>query len=1748
MTDSTSQAAAAPPAGGDVDVDATQLEGGSYELIRTRLIAVGADLAAKADTLNAQREETFGTTHLSVVSNRNVRTDNNCVPRDIVSVADHLVFGFNVFVGLRSTITPEDVFQVHELSESLPGKPLDAVPGLFDAPRFREDFAELYKYYKKARLLHLVRTETHLLAVFGTGDNVFDVRVFRWHLDAAGRPSYVDNRGERDYSFPPSHDFEWDDTTRDDHRAGTHPHVSVLEEVFVETVGGDLTIKVEDNTATGRGVYAEPVADATQSLADARIQFCKVGVLVLLRILPYGEAVWRYLVFNTRTQDVQRVDAIGQACVQLPEDQGIIFPGGYYLQTGESKVFDADIADLEYQRALRSPNGEDVLYVFYHRVHGRSVLLPYNLIRKEVANPIHCHGYTLFSDGRMVVFRSVSDEPTRVHPMQVWQTPFVSAEHAAAAPDDGSFLAKVGNSELVRGISDVYTVKRLIDAQTPSRRGYEDLIRAANRVLDTYYWLSAEEVGDLATSLTSARETTQLIVGEFAKVVALRSQAEVSVAALDDELSALVLSLAPNQWREVRPFMDALTALRKARGHAITLRDLRYVDLGRLDGIEARSVEAFDEVGTACVAFLLGADAFSSLVAQLEVVLSTVEGASKTTELEALAADVEATSVGLDVLTEIVGALEIDDPTARTQILEQISEVYSQVNRTRATVTARRTALAGAEARGQFAAQFQLLGQAVSSAVSMADTPDKCDVELTRLMVQLEEIEAQFSELDDYLEQLATKREEIVEAFGARKQALLDERQRRVANLSRAADRVLQGVGRRVAGLDDTDELNGYFASDPMVMKLRQIAQQLLDLGDSVKSDDLTARLGAARQTSLRGLRDRLDLFEGGTDVIKLGRHRFNVNTEPLELTLVPRDDRMVVHITGTDFYQGIEDERFEATRPFWTQQLVSETEDVYRAEYLAASLLFAAEEGRDGLSMAALHAAGATEDGLRNLTRDAASARYDEGYERGVHDADAARILARLVALHSTSGLLRYGPRPRALAGLFWAYQPHPAAATGWQRSARSLGRIVDMMGPTAGFLELEAELGRQIGELLTEAGIPTAAAESAAAGAYLARELARAQPVRFVAGAEAVALRDGLLAHLHERGQARLLEEDLRELATEDAGGLAAQWSLARAWLEAFCALSEDADSPPPALDEAAALLLTSIPGAPTTLDHEVSSALVSAEVSGLLGTHRRVTDGSLTLRFDAFYARLAEYVATRVPAYRAYRREVVGLLERERAKLRVDELQPRVLTSFVRNKLIDEVYLPLIGDNLAKQLGAAGESKRTDLMGMLLLISPPGYGKTTLMEYVANRLGLVFMKVNGPALGHSVTSLDPAEAPNATARQEVERINMAFEMGNNVMLYLDDIQHTHPELLQKFISLCDGQRRVEGVWRGRTQTYDLRGKKFCVIMAGNPYTESGEAFQIPDMLANRADTYNLGDVLSGKGVLFALSYIENSLTSNPVLQPLASREHADVYKLVAMARGEEIPTTELSHGYSAVELDEIKAVLQRLFRVQEVLLAVNQQYIESAGQEDAFRTEPPFKLQGSYRNMNKLAEKTVPVMTTGELESLIDDHYAGEAQTLTTGAEANVLKLRELRGVLSTEDQERWDDIRRGFARIKSMGGDEDDPVVRVVGSLATVGQQLAGIKAVLDKLQGRKVDLNVSVSSPAGIEEVLAEQVAFVRDSLRPLLDVVSSKLSEDAELDEQLDEVLELAQSLDDRLKKGLRARIVKTKAAPAKKP
>ncbi|WP_185734879.1 DNA repair ATPase [Micromonospora globispora] len=1684
----------------------TPLDAGSYEVLRNRLAGQATELARRAERLNARRLEVFGSTELRLLSTERIRTEHNCVPRDIVSVGGLMLFGYNVFIGLKPETTVDDVFSLHRFARdratdaSIAGDESsgsdgagatggetdafrfdrvapDELPGLLRDPGFQRDFGELYRYYRQTRLLQLRKLDGRLLAVFQTGPRTDDIRVLRWRIDTDGGVAYLDNRGERDHVFPPSHDFEWIETTREDHVLGRHPHISIQNEVFVETVGGTLTVKLENNTETGEGIYSEPVDEPLQSLADADVSWARVGPLILLRMRPYKEIEWRHLVFNTLTREVVRLDGIGPACQRLPEDHGIIFPGGYHLATGETRTFDTDVSDLEFERVVRSPNGEDVLYVFHARADGRSLLLPYNAIRKEVATPIPCHGFSLFDDGTLVVFRAISEEPTRVHPMQIWQTPYVSDAYAAAQPAGTGPLERVGNADLVRGISDCLSVARTVDGTAPTTGVYEALIAACARIADHYHWLGDADLGDPLAPLTELRRTAVAVLDEYEKVRALTEQARGALDETAERIASLVRRARGEAPLTADDWVKQLAGLRQARGHLETLRELRYVDRDRIDELAARLDEELTAAGRRAVDFLGRDDAFTGYQQDVERLAGQAAGIRTVAEATGIRDELAGRAEGLQTITDVVGGLDLADATVRTGILTRVGEVLGTVNRARAVLDNRRRELREVEGRAGFAAEFALLGQAVTGALAAADIAERCDEQLGRLLLRVEDLESRFGEFEDFLTELVTRRTEIYEAFSSRKQALLDERARRADRLVSSADRILVSVQRRVGTLSSLDEINTYFAADPMVGKLRAVVDELRTLGDPVRAEELDGRIRAARQEAGRGLRDRLDLYVDGGELIRLGRHRFAVNSQPIDVTVVPHDGGMAVAVTGTDYRAPVRDEEFARTRRFWDQLLVSESPQVYRAEYLATSILAAAEAGRDGLTVDGLRAAAADPADLRDLVRRFAEARYDEGYERGVHDHDATEILRALLRLHAGAGLLRYPPAARAAAQLFWRFGADEPARTGWTARAASLARARERFGrpdrrpvppgetadqPRAdsgdAIDRLHAELAAAVGRFLRDTGLAGPAAEADLAGEYLFEELA-GKPDGFVTGAGARVLLDRFRRALGgpQSRSAREFDADLRALD----GDLASRYQLVEAWLTAFLA-TDDGTLSGYDLPEAVAVELCG-----ADLPRHEAAATMSETVGGLLGAHPRIVGAAIELRLDETLARTRRFRTDVVPAYRDYQRRRNALVAAERDRLRLEEYRPKVMSAFVRNRLLDEVYLPLIGDNLARQLGATGDAKRVDQMGLLLLISPPGYGKTTLMEYVASRLGLVFVKVNGPALGSAVTSLDPADAPDATARQEVEKISFALELGNNVLLYLDDIQHTSPELLQKFISLCDAQRRMEGVWQGRTRTYDLRGKRFAVCMAGNPYTESGQRFRVPDMLANRADVWNLGDVLSGREEVFALSYIENALTSNPVLAPLSGRDRGDLELLVRMARGDDsVRADQLSHPYSPVELEQIVSVLRKLLRVQQVVLTNNQAYIASAAQSDASRTEPPFQLQGSYRNMNKLAERIVPVLTDEELEAVIDDHYLGEAQTLAAGAEANLLKLAELRGRLTPEPARRWAEVKAGYLRARALGGASDDPVDRAVGALGLLADRIGGVEAAIGRAADRE----------------------------------------------------------------------------------
>ncbi len=1627
-----------------------QLEEGTYEIIRNRLRKQGEELRRRVDLLNKSRKEVFGSIETTLIDTDRITTENNCLAVDMVPVGDNLLFGYNVTIGLKSKTSITDVFSIfYYKNRKFDRRSLEII----EDEKFISDFENLYEYYKNTKFVKFGVIGAHLYMVFQTGKEVDDIKAFKWLING-NKLEYKGNRSTHEFVFPEQHEFKWTKASRENYILGQHPHVSIEDIVFVETVGGDLTIKVEDNTDTGRGVYSEEVEHKNQNLDDAEIYYAIVGNIVVLKILPYQEQKYRYIVYNSKIQEALRIDSLEDSCVLLPDDHGLIFANGYYLQTGQHKLFDYERERLLFEFKQPSVNGEDYLYVFYCKECGEYVLLIYNVIEQKIETPIICHGFSIFENGELCYFKGDKEEKKH-HVLQVWQTPFMSSDMQAAA-DDNSFLFKIGNKDIVKAMAESNELMLLINKEDTYANLYLDLVKRATDIIDSYYWLGNKETYELIVPINEIRTSANSAISEYEKVTSIKKETNNRVKATQEKVTEIIRHISKQKFDNIDRYVGLLADLRNVRGEIISLKDLRYIDLSVVEELEKTVVEKTQRLSQDCVNFLLRKDSLDSYIKKVDEIKASVGKITKVKDGDEIAGQIVKVSGQLEMLIDIVSNLKIDDATQTTQIINNISSIYSGFNQIKTELKKKRKGLHAVEARAEFNSQIKLVEQGVVNYLDLCDTPGKTEEYLTKLMVQLEEIEGKFSDFDEFIGKVTQKREEVYNAFESKKVNLIESRNRRSSALLSSAERILKAIQNRISKFSDVNEINGYFASDLMIEKVRDVIANLKELDDSVKADDLQSKLKTIKEEAIRQIKDQRDLFEEGTNIIKFGNHKFSVNTQPLELTMVNKDDNMFYHLTGTNFFEQVKNENFLETKDVWTQHLISETNQVYRSEYLAYQIYKHSKDTKDKETPSPKELAEFTDNNLLEYIQKFMRLRYNEGYSKGLHDTDAMRVLKACLNVYQHADFLTYSSGARACAEYFWQYVLAKEEREQLDVNLKGAGAVLQVFPETSEFKKTIEGLKGQIAGFVENSHLfRTDDCDEAAE--YLFYEMSRGDS--FILSKGAKTLFADFQNYLKKNRIGKNFESSVKPLSKNPQQA----YSLIKNWLKAFVTetgkknLSEY-------INECGIILL-----AGSTEGKKYIDNTVKFELEDMKGVHPLIQDNKYEFDYNAYMQKLRHYEQVVVPKFESYNAMKKELQVEASEELRLNEFKPRVLSSFVRNKLIDKVYLPLIGNNLAKQIGAEGEGKRTDLMGMLLLISPPGYGKTTLMEYLASRLGIIFMKINGPSIGHSITSLDPSEASNAAAREELEKLNLAFEMGDNVMIYLDDIQHCNPEFLQKFISLCDAQRKIEGVYKGKSKTYDFRGKKVCVVMAGNPYTESGEKFRIPDMLANRADIYNIGDIIGDSDDEFKLSYIENSLTSNPVLSKIASKSQNDLYTLIQMALTGKKDGLEFESNHSPEEVNEYVNVLKKLIMVRNIILKVNTEYIRSAAQADDYRTEPPFKLQGSYRDMNKIAEKVLPVMNDKEMETLMLTHYQNEAQTLTTGAEANMLKFKELYEVITKEEKSRWEDIKESFCRnnkMRSMG--EDSQAAHLIMQMEEIAKGLLGIKTAL----GEGVEINRS----------------------------------------------------------------------------
>lgn len=1601
-----------------------ELDSGTYEIIKRRLQTQKDELVNRMNQLNTARKEVFNSTNFILKANQRITTENTCVARGIVALDDICIFGYNVHFGLRTEIKLDDVFSIYKFdgTQFIPQN-LD----LIQDDNFINDYQNLYKYYRDSIFSKFRITENYLYMIFQISKSADDLKAFKW-LIKDEKLIYQDDRSIHEVKMPAQFEFEWTKTNLDDRRLGKFPHVSVLDKVFIEALHGDITFKIENNTDSGKGIYSEKVTNLDQQLDDAEYYYADLGNMIAIRIKPYQED-FRAYVFNQRTKEVINLPSLNSSAILLPDNQGIIFSNGYYLQNGTHKIFDIALENVTFLKKIASPNGEDFLYVFTQRESNTFILMSYNIIQQFVETPIICNGFTIFKDGSLIYFRT-EEEATRHHQVQIWETPYMAVLNENSERKDDP-IYKVGNKQIVQAMAEMQEIVLLINKEDSYEGLYEDILRKSSSLVDSYFWINDESLKNLGEPLKQINEVANTAIDEFVKVQAQRKHAAELLEISEKKLEELTFKINSTIVETLDQLVNQLADARRLQGELIDLKNVRYVNIEKVDDLLENLSKITTDLSAKTIEFLLRDEALNPYEQKVAEQKLKVQEITKVFDAKAIEDANSNISTELELLIDILNSLKIEDATQTTKIIEKISLIFASLNEVRAQLTRKLNSLKSSEAIAEFSAQLTLLEQSVTNYLELSTSAEKVDEYYTKILVQLEELESKFSEFDDFVLKIADKRDEIIKAFNTRREQIVEQINKRTSSLEQIGLRVLKNIENKSKTFTTREDILSFYASDLMVDKIRQLIAELKTLNDISKAENLENLLKKSQEDSLRILRDKNELYVDGENIIALGKHKFSVNNQSLSLTLLNRNGEMFYHLTGTSFYQKVKNSEIANYQDIWEQELVSENKEVYRAEYLAYKTFLASQDQIDF--------------DAEKFILQTVEQNYSENYVKGVHNFDALQIYNAVKSMDEKMDLLRYEGNLRATAQLFWHYLPEERRNK-LNALIQSTHLVLKTFPNSKRFESVIDEIKNEFSTWKTTLDFTEIDAEEMAV--YLFKTFT--QYGKFALSESADHLKQEFIRLLESKKYLKEFQTDLEN----EQFSLVDRFYLILNWLHSFIDENENLHHSRKYIEETAASLLF------PKDEYELIFGKDVAEIEGLKGNHAVLNDGNIKIDYYDFMNKLRDFSSVKVLRFESFQKLKEQLSKNYEKELKINELEPKVLTSFVRNKLINEVYFPLIGNNLAKQLGAAGDNKRTARMGMLLLISPPGYGKTTLMEYLAKTMGLHFVKVNGPTIGHSITSIDPIEAKTSGEREELKKINLSFEMADNVMLYLDDIQHLNSEFLQKFISLADGQRKIDGIFEGESKTYDLRGKRFCILMAGNPYTESGSKFQIPDMLANRADVYNLGDVIGDTEHLFNLSLIENAAIENVHLEKIASKSFKDFYALIDFVQNGAEQLPDLEGNYLKQEVDNFIAVLKHILKIRNVVVKVNQNYILSAAMQDAYRTEPPFKMQGSYRNMSKLVTQVVPMMNDKEIDELILAHYESESQTLTADTESNLLKLKEISNLINESESKRWDEIKEIFQKNNKHGGLGKDE--KVFGQLLEFNENLEGIiKAIKGK---------------------------------------------------------------------------------------
>lgn len=1552
------------------------------------------NLDEKAKVINEQRKKE-NSIEQKVIGDVRYKTNQPSFASDVVYFNNKLIVGINPDFS-RINLTVNDIVPCYDLDGTT------CSDNFLDNEEFIQEIRKLVAYFKNVRVFKLSSENDSLYLTVSTNKEQTILKTFVWDLVRSGNGNDVVYRGEHNRNTIKNNGtVDWTIIRNEEMNYGYFPNKPILNTVFVFVGNGEICISKVNDTNKNRAVLKEKIS-SHQIVGDTKVHYSEQGDLILFKIEVLGEGERGYI-YNKVSGSIYRADGILSSLVLY--DNMMLFSNGYLIiNSDEFKEFNISI-DYHYQNFIKSPNGEDALFVFFNLKDQSYVLYPYNIVSQEISQYILANGYTIISDGTLVLSvhqKSVSE----THSFQMIQTPYLSQEvflEREQNREGDDVFAKVNNATIVSFLSGVFALINVSRLKDGSKAKFDNINKMINEIKHKNNWVNNyQEFKEIVEGISTVNSISLNILDEVEKSDIKAKSDELLVEKLEKDADSFVLLQNPNSVDTINE-ISLIVSQTNAKINEIDSLSSSVDNKTLLERISAKKDALFEHKESATQALIkvvANKESFDQFFNSINEVKEQFNVASTLKEITEIKESIDQISNSVSTISEEISDVDIDDLADFESIQSSLNIVYSEINSFQSDVEAKYNTIYISENGVRFKTSVDLLNQLINNELSRVSTLDELESVTLKINNRIDTLDNQFSDFEAYANQFSEMRDTLSKTVSDKREIIINQRNKEISGLERSFNLNVRSVKGRIDRLESVSQLNEFFASDSLVKRSIDVANKIREAGDGVKADQLISELVKLKDSSYRDIKDKQDLYVDGGNFLKLGRYKFPVNREKFSVNIIHKEDGLYANVSSTDYEKKLDGE-VNDYQDIFDMVVYSENKDISRSEFLAYSLMKKYNFNADNII--------ALGDNLISEIRELIMSDVEAGYSVGVHDADAEKIVLGLVPFIK-DGVMELG----AEKGQVIRYLEFVLDRVNFDESVHNKLVAANKIFEFSGSLEPMANITRN--------QLPDLVGYELAISKFISQSDIKLTNEIFGYGKKVFDSYKGLLDDESIAFNLDLLM-GVVEIAKQQID-FGIDVSVDDLYLGCLAYLfSEKRNYSPFKLD--------------------IVDTKENLLIEGIRAHNSNIKDGTLQINMFKFFElckEIDEVTRVRFNELRELKRKAISQIE---ADLNIDTFEAKPISAFIRNKLISESYLDIFGNNLSKQIGASGVS--VDQMGLLMLISPPGYGKTTLVEYIASKMGMAFIKINCPSIGHNVTSLDPSEATDLTSRKEIEKINNAFELGNNTILYLDDIQHTNPELLQKFISLCDATRTVDGVIDGKQKTFNLKGKKFAVIMSGNPYTESGDVFKVPDMLANRADVYNLGDMLSDQVDLFNLSYIENSLTSNEVLSPLAFRDLSDVYEIVNFILGRVPNLSDVKHKYESAELNTIVDMIRNVMKIQKVVAEVNQEYILSSTISEDNRVEPAFKLQGSYRNMNKIVSKLFVGITDGELNDLIIDHYNSESQTLTNQAEENILKFREITGRLSDIDSDRLNEIRKNFTDSRKNKNEELLMIVEAIKNI-------------------------------------------------------------------------------------------------------